>query len=173
MYVILLDNGRTNILANPRSRESLYCIRCGACLNACPVYKNIGGHTYGTTYSGPIGAVITPHLREMGEWKHLSYASSLCGNCTEVCAVKINLHELLLENRAESIQKGETTLPEKIGWKMWKRGMLNRKWMNMGNRKMKEWVVNSLVKGWGAHRGKMEFPAKSFNEQWRERKSAS
>ena len=113
MYVILLDNGRTNILANPRSRESLYCIRCGACLNACPVYKNIGGHTYGTTYSGPIGAVITPHLREMGEWKHLSYASSLCGNCTEVCAVKINLHELLLENRYESVEKGETNLPEK------------------------------------------------------------
>src|SRR5665811_2291599 len=61
MYVILLDNGRTNILANPKQRESLYCIRCGACLNACPVYKNIGGHTYGVTYSGPIGSVITPH----------------------------------------------------------------------------------------------------------------
>ncbi|RYZ45076.1 MAG: lactate utilization protein, partial [Chitinophagaceae bacterium] len=72
MYVILLDNGRTNILANPKSRESLYCIRCGACLNACPVYKNIGGHAYETTYSGPIGSVITPHLKKMNEWKHLS-----------------------------------------------------------------------------------------------------
>ena len=96
MYVILLDNGRTNILQNPRQRESLYCIRCGACLNACPIYKNIGGHAYGATYSGPIGSVITPHLQGMDEFKHLSYASSLCGNCTEVCAVKINLHELLL-----------------------------------------------------------------------------
>ncbi|RYG43373.1 MAG: lactate utilization protein, partial [Chitinophagaceae bacterium] len=95
MYVILLDNGRTNILDNPVSRESLYCIRCGACLNACPVYKNIGGHAYGSTYSGPIGAVITPQLSGLKEWKHLSNASSLCGNCTEVCAVKINLHELL------------------------------------------------------------------------------
>jgi L-lactate dehydrogenase complex protein LldF len=94
MYVILLDNGRTNILQNPVQRESLYCIRCGACLNACPVYKNIGGHTYGTTYSGPIGSVITPNLKGMEDFKHLSYASSLCGNCTEVCAVKINLHEL-------------------------------------------------------------------------------
>ncbi|HEY6062540.1 MAG TPA: lactate utilization protein B, partial [Chitinophagaceae bacterium] len=94
MYVILLDNGRTNILANDKQRESLYCIRCGACLNACPVYKNIGGHAYESTYSGPIGSVITPHLKAMDEWKHLSYASSLCGNCTEVCAVKINLHEL-------------------------------------------------------------------------------
>lgn len=170
MYVILLDNGRTNILANARSRESLYCIRCGACLNACPVYKNIGGHTYGTTYSGPIGAVITPHLREMHDWKHLSYASSLCGNCTEVCAVKINLHELLLENRHEAVQEGERAWAESMGWKMWKRGMLNRKWMNMGNKKMKEWVVNSLLKGWTASRGRMEFPAKSFNQQWREKK---
>ncbi|HUP12069.1 MAG TPA: LutB/LldF family L-lactate oxidation iron-sulfur protein, partial [Niastella sp.] len=107
MYVILLDNGRTNILANERTRESLYCIRCGACLNACPVYKNIGGHAYETTYSGPIGAVITPQLKNMGEWKHLSYASSLCGNCTEVCAVKINLHEILLENRHDSVTHGD------------------------------------------------------------------
>ena len=98
MYVILLDNGRTNILKNPKQRESLYCIRCGACLNACPIYKNVGGHAYGATYSGPIGSVITPHLQGMNEFKHLSYASSLCGNCTEVCAVKINLHELILEN---------------------------------------------------------------------------
>ena len=78
MYVILLDNGRTNLLANAKTREALYCIRCGACLNACPVYKNIGGHAYETTYSGPIGSVITPHLKGMIEYKHLSYASSLC-----------------------------------------------------------------------------------------------
>ena len=173
MYVILLDNGRTNILANAKGRESLYCIRCGACLNACPVYKNIGGHTYGTTYSGPIGAVITPHLREMHDWKHLSYASSLCGNCTEVCAVKINLHELLLENRHEAVQQGNRGFAENIGWKLWRHGMLNRKWMNMGNKRMKEWVVNSLLKGWTAHRDKLEFPSKSFNQQWRERKGAS
>lgn len=172
MYVILIDNGRTNILANVKTRESLYCIRCGACLNACPVYKNIGGHTYGTTYSGPIGSVITPHLRDMGDWKHLSYASSLCGNCTEVCAVKINLHELLLENRHEAVEQGERTFGEKIAWKVWKRGMLNRKFMNMGNKKMKDWLVNSLMKDWTAHRGRLDFPAKSFNEQWKERKGA-
>jgi L-lactate dehydrogenase complex protein LldF len=167
MYVVLLDNGRTNILANAKTRESLYCIRCGACLNACPVYKNIGGHVYGTTYSGPIGAVITPHLKDMDQWKHLSYASSLCGNCTEVCAVKINLHELLLENRKESVEEGDAAFVEKIAWKMWKRAMLNRKWMNMGNQRTKNWVVNTLVKGWSANRAKMEFPPKSFNEQWR------
>jgi L-lactate dehydrogenase complex protein LldF len=167
MYVVLLDNGRTNILANAKTRESLYCIRCGACLNACPVYKNIGGHVYGTTYSGPIGAVITPHLKDMDQWKHLSYASSLCGNCTEVCAVKINLHELLLENRKESVEEGDAAFVEKIAWKMWKRAMLNRKWMNMGNQRTKNWLVNTLVKGWSANRAKMEFPPKSFNEQWR------
>lgn len=170
MYVILLDNGRTQILANEKQRESLYCIRCGACLNACPVYKNIGGHSYASTYSGPIGAVITPNLKEMGEWKHLSYASSLCGNCTEVCAVKINLHELLLENRHESVQDGHSPLAERMAWKMWKQGMLHRKWMNLAGGGTKNWIVNTLVKGWSAHRGKMDFPQKSFNQLWKERK---
>ncbi|MBK7561069.1 MAG: iron-sulfur cluster-binding protein [Chitinophagaceae bacterium] len=169
MYVILLDNGRTNILANEKQRESLYCIRCGACLNACPVYKNIGGHTYAATYSGPIGSVITPHLKDMGDWKHLSYASSLCGACTEVCAVKINLHELLLENRHEAVDQGHVSMTEKIAWKMWKQGMLRRKWMNMAGGGMKSWVVNTLVKGWSAHRGDMEFPKKSFNQLWKEK----
>ena len=168
MIVILLDNGRTNLLANEKLRESMYCIRCGACLNACPVYKNIGGHSYGTTYSGPIGAVITPHLKNMKEWKHLSYASSLCGNCTEVCAVKINLHELLLENRHESIDEGLGKFSEKMAWKMWKQAMLRRKWMNMANGNMKNKVVNSLIKGWKKHRGEMHFPKKSFNEMWKE-----
>lgn len=169
MYVILLDNGRTNILANEKQRESLYCIRCGACLNACPVYKNIGGHTYATTYSGPIGAVITPHLKEMKEWKHLSYASSLCGNCTEVCAVKINLHELLLENRHEAVEEGDSVFAERMAWKMWKQGMLRRKWMNIANGNMKGWIVNTLVKGWKKHRGELDFPKQSFNEMWRKK----
>jgi L-lactate dehydrogenase complex protein LldF len=169
MYVILLDNGRTNILANEKARESLYCIRCGACLNACPVYKNIGGHTYSTPYSGPIGSVITPHLKNMSEWKHLSYASSLCGNCTEVCAVKINLHELLLENRRESVDEGDTSFGERTGWKMWKRAMLNRRMMNMGSHKMKGWIVNNFLTSWKKNHGSIEFPKKSFNQMWREK----
>lgn len=169
MYVILLDNGRTNILANEKSRESLYCIRCGACLNACPVYKNIGGHSYEATYSGPIGSVITPHLNGMKEWKHLSYASSLCGNCTEVCAVKINLHELLLENRHEAVDEGDSSFAERTGWKLWKQAMLKRSLMNIGNRKIKNWVVNTLLKGWKEHRSEMEFPKRSFNQMWKEK----
>jgi L-lactate dehydrogenase complex protein LldF len=168
MYVILLDNGRTQVLQDPVSRESLYCIRCGACLNACPVYKNIGGHAYGTTYSGPIGSVITPNLKELGEWNHLSHASSLCGNCTEVCAVKINLHELLLHNRHETVTSGKGSAMESIAWKAWQTGMLHRKMMNMGNHRIKNWMVNKLFKGWTGHRADLKFPAKSFNQQWRE-----
>ena len=168
MYVILLDNGRTQVLQDPVSRESLYCIRCGACLNACPVYKNIGGHAYGTTYSGPIGSVITPNLKELGEWNHLSHASSLCGNCTEVCAVKINLHELLLHNRHETVISGKGSAMESIAWKAWQTGMLHRKMMNMGNHRIKNWMVNRLFKGWTGHRADLKFPAKSFNQQWRE-----
>jgi L-lactate dehydrogenase complex protein LldF len=169
MYVILLDNGRTNIIANEKLRESLYCIRCGACLNACPVYKNIGGHAYEATYSGPIGSVITPQLREMGEWKHLSYASSLCGNCTEVCAVKINLHELLLENRHEAVDEGDASFAEKMAWKGWKQAMLHRSFMNMGTGGMKSWMINTFMKDWKSRRSPLQFPKKTFHQLWKER----
>lgn len=169
MHVILLDNGRTNVLANAKARESLYCIRCGSCLNACPVYKNIGGHSYNTTYSGPIGSVITPHLRSMKDYKHLSYASSLCGNCTEVCPVHINLHELLLENRKEAVEKGYNTITEKTAWRIWRMASLHRKLMNRGSGKMKTWVINHLIKKWSTHRNELVFPAKTFNELWKEK----
>jgi L-lactate dehydrogenase complex protein LldF len=169
MYVILLDNGRTNILENPKQRESLYCIRCGACLNACPIYKNIGGHAYGATYSGPIGSVITPNLQGMDDFKHLSYASSLCGACTEVCAVKINLHELLLDNRQESVKQGMNSFAEKAAWKLWKIASLNRKMMNLGNGNLKNKVVNGLFKGWKENRSDLEFSKKTFNEMWKDR----
>jgi L-lactate dehydrogenase complex protein LldF len=168
MYVILLDNGRTTILQNPKQRESLYCIRCGACLNACPIYKNIGGHAYGATYSGPIGSVITPNMQGMESFKHLSFASSLCGNCTEVCAVKINLHELLLENRKESVEEGLATFSEKMAWKMWKMASLKRGMMNLGNGNLKNKVVNGLFKGWKQNRSDLNFSPKTFNEMWKE-----
>lgn len=169
MYIILLDNGRTKMLANEKAREALYCIRCGACLNACPVYKNIGGHTYNTTYSGPIGSVITPHLKDMKEWKHLSHASSLCGNCTEVCAVKINLHELLLENRHEAVEEGYAPVVEKISWKLWKTAMLKRGMMNIANGNMKTSFINAVAGAWTRNHSKLKFPKESFNEQWKEK----
>ncbi len=168
MFVILLDNGRTNLLANPTTREALYCIRCGACLNACPVYKNIGGHSYGTTYSGPIGSVITPYLSGMDEFKHLSNASSLCGNCTEVCPVRINLHELLLDNRHEAVKAGTSSLAERISWKAWRTASLSRMMMNFGNGNLKNKVVNNLFTGWSKHRAPLHFSEKTFNQMWKE-----
>ncbi len=171
MYVILLDNGRTNLLANPTTREALYCIRCGACLNACPVYKNIGGHAYETTYSGPIGKVITPHLSGMNEYKHLSYASSLCGNCTEVCPVRINLHELLLDNRHIAVAEGTSTIAERIAWKVWKLASLNRVMMNMGTGKIKNWVVNKVFTGWTTNRTDLDFSEKTFSQMWVEQRT--
>lgn len=104
MHVILLDNHRTTLLADPAERDALRCIRCGACLNVCPIFKNVGGFTYGTTYQGPIGAVITPHLRGIRDWGHLSQASSLCGACSETCPVRIDLHHHLLRNRGHGIR---------------------------------------------------------------------
>jgi L-lactate dehydrogenase complex protein LldF len=105
----------------------------------------------------------------MKEWKHLSYASSLCGNCTEVCAVKINLHELLLENRSEAVDEGAVGWPEKLAWKAWKKASLNRKLMNRGKQSVKNWVVNKMIKGWTRHRADLEFPEKTFNEMWKEK----
>ena len=125
MYVVLLDNGRSEIYSRETFRQSLRCIRCGACLNACPVYRAVGGHTYNTTYPGPIGSVITPHLRGVEEWAHLSYASSLCGSCSDVCPVKIDLHHLLLENRSESLKAGGVFW--KLAMKMWSL-VMRRRW---------------------------------------------
>ena len=169
MYVILLDNGRTNILKDAVQRESLYCIRCGACLNACPVYKNIGGHAYEATYSGPIGSVITPNLQGLDSFKHLSFASSLCGNCTEVCSVKINLHELLLDNRKKSVEQNFTTLTERTAWKMWRIASQRRSLMNMGTGPFKSNMIGLLFPSWAKQRSNLAFSKKTFNEMWKER----
>jgi L-lactate dehydrogenase complex protein LldF len=101
LHVILLDNGRVNMLADPHLRESLYCIRCGACLNICPVYQKIGGHAYGWVYPGPIGAVLTPQMIGRQRAANLPFASTLCGACREVCPIKINIPDMLLHLRHE------------------------------------------------------------------------
>jgi len=170
MFVVLLDNGRTEVLKHPRQRRALSCIRCGACLNACPIYRSIGGYTYNATYSGPIGSVITPHLKGMGDYKHLSFASSLCGKCTEVCPVKINLHELLLLNRNESVKLGFTTWMEKKAQYVAKKAMLNRWMMDFGGGKMKNIGMKTFIKNtWGPRRSLPEFAPKSFRQLWEER----
>jgi len=170
MYVIFLDNGRTNLLQKPQVREAMYCIRCGSCLNACPIYKNIGGHAYGATYSGPIGAVITPHLDGMEEYKHLSYASSLCGNCTEVCPLKINIHEMLLENRHMAVDQGLNSLQETMGWKMWRQGMMSRRMIGLAPAALKNKVFHTVFsKAWANRRDEIHFPRKTFQQLYRER----
>lgn len=174
MYVILLDNGRTNLYMKPEVREGLYCIRCGSCLNACPVYKNIGGHAYEATYSGPIGSVISPHLSGMKEYKHLSYASSLCGNCTEVCPVKINIHEMLLENRHMAVEEGLNETSENIGWKLWRRGMLSRSLMNSAGPGLKNFMLNKVFGNTWLHRREgTVFAPRTFNSLWKEREKAN
>ncbi|WP_286228599.1 LutB/LldF family L-lactate oxidation iron-sulfur protein [Neobacillus mesonae] len=115
-HLVILDNGRSDILGTAY-QEVLKCIRCGACSNVCPVYRNIGGHAYGNVYSGPIGAVLTPLLKGYEEYKELPYASSLCGACTEVCPVKIPLHDLLLQHRKDEVEKGLAPLTEKLAFK--------------------------------------------------------
>ncbi len=170
MYVILLDNGRTNLLAQKDQRQGLYCIRCGACLNACPVYKNIGGHTYNTTYSGPIGSIITPHLKGMKDFKHLSYASSLCGKCSEVCPVKIDIHKMLLLNRKDAATSHENSRAEEIGWNLWKTGMLKRSRMDSFGGKFKNFFLKLLFKKiWGKYREMPVVAPKSFAKLWEEK----
>ncbi|MFM9052081.1 MAG: lactate utilization protein B [Bacteroidota bacterium] len=171
MYVILLDNGRSNLLAQTDQRQALYCIRCGACLNGCPIYKGIGGHAYGSTYSGPIGSVITPHYRGMKEFKHLSYASSLCGKCTEVCPVRIELHKLLLYNRRDAVEQHANPKQERWVFSFWKKAMLSRRLMNQGGARAKNFLLqNFFKKSWGDRRELPRVAARSFNEQWRRRK---
>ncbi len=171
MYVILLDNGRSTLLDKTEQRQALSCLGCGACSSVCPVYQTIGGHSYGTTYCGPIGSIITSHLQGMEEFKHLSYASTLCGKCTEVCPAKIDLHKLLLLNRRDSVQKGLSTKPENWIWHFWKKAMLKRTKMDKGGAKLKNFMLRQFFKkSWGERRELPQTAPKSFNQIWRERK---
>ncbi len=176
-HVVLLDNRRTELLADPEQRDALHCIRCGACLNVCPIFKNVGGHTYGTTYSGPIGSVITPHLRGLQNWKHLSYSSSLCGACTEACPVKINLHHHLLQNRRNSV-KQEADPQEKFIFKIFAWAMNSPGFYGAG-KSIARWFgpLHRLVMGtfldpakaWTKTRDLPPIAETTFKEYWRNR----
>ncbi len=169
MYVILVDNGRTNLLAQKEQRQGLYCIRCGACLQACPVYRTIGGHTYNTTYQGPIGSLITPYLHGMEEFKHLSYASSLSGKSAEVCPVDIDIEKMLLLNRRDSVRKNLVTTSEKRAWKGFAYLIQKRGLLDLFGGKLKTFLLHRLFrKAWGKQRELPKFAAKSFSKQWQE-----
>ena len=168
MHVILLDNGRSNLLADAQLSEALQCIRCGSCLNNCPVYQTIGGHTYKSPYSGPIGAVISPHLHLGTDFSHLSEASSLCGSCTENCPVGIDLHGLLLYNRQLS-HKESPPLSDQLIWKSWQTASLNRSLMNTPAFAKNAFSHLFLKGAWGKQRVFPTFPKKTFNQIWKER----
>ncbi len=169
MYVILLDNRRTELLKFKEQRRALSCIRCGACLNGCPIYKSIGGYSYKATYSGPIGSVISPHYLGMKEYNHLSFASSLCGKCTEVCPIKIPLHELLLHNRHEAVSKKYISYTWRFIVAGWKTVMLHRWMIDKPSSGLKNKMINRFGrKMWGPRRTLPKIAPKSFREQYKE-----
>lgn len=177
-HLVLLDNRRTELLADAEQRDALHCIRCGACLNVCPIFRNVGGHTYGTTYSGPVGSVITPHLRGLQDWKHLSNASSLCGACTEACPVKIDLHHHLLQNRRNA-SAAKPAFSERLAYRifsmvaneptLWR---LAKKagWAAQPLQRVIKGSVLDPARAWTRTRDLPPVPAESFKDWWRNRK---
>ena len=188
-YVVLLDNGRTQVLRDADKRQALYCIRCGACLNICPVYRKIGGHNYPWVYSGPIGAILTPQFEGLDKNPWLPHASSLCGACGEVCPVKIEIPRLLLELRSDIEQaqsaKGDDRL-EKLGFQAWAK-VMSKPSLYRAAGAAGGWVMQDAgtggwashlpffmkprpVSGWLSERD-LPLPApKSFRQLWAERR---
>src|SRR6056297_99823 len=188
-HLVLLDNGRSNVLADGIGRETLHCIRCSACLNVCPVYERTGGHAYHSVYPGPIGAILTPQLRglENKSAASLPYASTLCGACYEVCPVKINIPEVLVHLRGKIVdhknKKGgirHKTDPERIAMKMMARAFGSRKRYERGQKLartgqklfVKDDMISKLpdqLSGWTAMRDLKPIPNQTFREWWRNR----
>ena len=197
LHIILLDNGRSRMLAHPITRQSLACIRCGACLNACPVYQQIGGHAYGSVYPGPIGAVITPQLFGLAKAAQLPYASSLCGACREVCPVKIDIPQLLLYLRAEITEgsrqqaggRQQEELPfrrgERLAFKIWAAVMTRPRlyqWSGKAFRLLQRLAIRDgkirkidgllgrlapALAAWTSTRDLRPIESETFREQWR------
>jgi L-lactate dehydrogenase complex protein LldF len=182
-HLVLLDNGRSRILSEQYA-EALMCIRCGACLNVCPVYQSIGGHAYGGVYPGPIGAVLTPLLQpDLPEVEKLPYASSLCGACQEVCPVRIAIPDMLLRLRADAVANGKAPIAERVAMAGWQQTMANPVFFQLGG-KLAALGTRALARdgwlgwlppplnAWTQSRAFPAFAPKSFSEQWQEREQA-
>lgn len=170
MYVILIDNNRTEVLSKKEQRKAMSCIQCGACSVSCPIVSLIGNNISASTYKGPIGSVVTPYLKGINEYSHLSYATTLCGKCSEVCPVNIPLHELFLHNRNDFVNKSEISINEKLLFWTWKKIILSRNFMNLGSVALKNKVFSMVFsKIWGKKRKLPEFSPKNFNQMWREK----
>ena len=183
-HLVIVDNGRSKMLADPNLREALYCLKCGACLNACPVYRKVGGHAYGWVYPGPIGAIVSPMLTNLSEAKDLPFASTLCGACKEACPVKINIPRMLLYLRKELTQ-GETypehksiSMAESTAVKGWRASVSSSFMMrlsNLGGRLLQLPFVRggridrlpSPLSGWTKHRKFPAIASKPFRTRWK------
>jgi L-lactate dehydrogenase complex protein LldF len=189
-HLVLLDNGRSNVLADQVGRQTLNCIRCSACLNICPVYERTGGHAYNSVYPGPIGAILTPQLLGVGQAASLPYASSLCGACYEVCPVKINIPEVLVHLRGAIVrQKQDSGLrgkldPEVVGMRLLAQVFANPTRYERAQRlaRIGQWplvrrgVITALpgpLAGWTAMRDLFPVPKQTFREWWRSRGQGS
>ena len=185
VHVVLLDNGRAGVLADEESRETLNCIRCGACLNVCPVYHQTGGHAYGSVYQGPIGAIITPQLQDLRHSRSLPYASSLCGACYDVCPVKINIPEILIHLRGKIVREDQSTFlgklhPENIAMQAMALVFSSSGLMTTAEAIARfsqfpfvhNGTINHLpgmLSGWTDTRDLMPFPKQSFRQWWKQR----
>ncbi|GIK41940.1 MAG: lactate utilization protein B [Chloroflexota bacterium] len=178
LHIIILDNGRSKVLGSELA-EILYCIRCGACLNICPVYQQIGGHAYGSVYPGPVGAVLTPGLLGVEPWSELPHASSLCGACREVCPMRIDIPRMLLKLRDRGIKAGKAPAWLKLGLRLYRLAVV-RPWLyrlggQMGQSGLKVLARNGWIKklpgplaAWTDYRDFPAFAPKSFSQRWRE-----
>jgi L-lactate dehydrogenase complex protein LldF len=179
-HLVILDNGRTEILKDPRMRESLFCIRCGACLNTCPIYQRVGGHSYGSVYSGPIGAVITPLFQGVEVAKDLPFASSLCGSCSNICPVKIDIHHMLMWLRKQIVDGQGTPWRERLAMMVYLAGMKDVRLYRLGSGLLR--LVRKLagrqsqpltVPGWTETRDFPPLAEKPFKTLWKEIQRAS
>ena len=168
MYVILLDNNRSELLSHEKQRKVMSCIHCGACVSVCPIFKNIGGYSYGTKHIGPVGTVMTPLMEGMEEYNHLNSACSLCGKCVEICPVKIPLDDLIIENR-------HLAITEKTGNSRYDALVKAMIWHCKSRKKMdsplflKKLEMKRFLGPLFGNRPMPEFTSKSFSQQWRER----
>jgi len=174
MHVVFVDNGRTRLLADEKAWEALRCVRCGACLNICPVYRQTGGHAYGFTYSGPIGAIISPGILGLEEALPLPFASSLCGACADVCPVRIPIPELLLHWREQAVEQGLTPLSERAGLEAFKTAAEHPRLFQAAGALLRHapWQGAGrslpILGGWMQERGAPEPSPKSFTRLWKE-----
>ncbi len=171
LYVILLDNGRSNVLEHKEQRMALTCIECGACQNVCPVYRKIGGDAFGITYTGPIGSIITPWMRGSEEYGFLSYASTLSGKSTESCPVNIQLTDLLVTNRMEFVERKQPSISERLTMNGLHKVLRSRKLMDWGSSSFKN-SLTRIVFGSkvGNDRSLPEFPQQNFKQLWESRR---